>query len=96
MPSFFFDKWSIGAEITWDQQWSTHIRHTDKYRELVYSEAKDGWYGVSAFTVRYGIRASVLLRKRVEILLRGGYEQDGKWDYRTPPFYAVLAANVRF
>ncbi len=95
IPGYYGEAWFLAAEVTWDQQWSTYIKQSDTYREYGFSEARDGWYRMSAYKVRYGARVGVLIRNRVEILLRGGYEQDGKWDTQTPPFYAVLGTNVR-
>lgn len=95
MPGFYSTTWFLAAEVTWDQQWSTYIEHSDAYREYGYADAKDGWYRISSYKFRYGARIGMLIRKRVELLLRGGFEQDGKWDTETPPIYAVLGANLR-
>ncbi len=96
LPGICLSKFSANAELTWDQQWATHIEHSDEYRQWVFADAKDGWYSITAFTIRYGARIGVLVNSHIEVLLRGGYEQDGTYDYRTPPFYTILSVNKRF
>lgn len=96
LPGICFRKFSVNAELTWDQQWATHVEHSDLYRQWVFADAKDGWYGTAAFIIRYGARAGISVKEHFEVLLSGGCEQDGRYDYRTPPFYGTLSVNRRF
>jgi hypothetical protein len=96
MPGYYASRWFVAAEVFWDQQWTTHLRHSDNYREFVYDGAQDGWYGASSFFMRYGLRVGGLAWRHLELMLRGGYEQHGRYETRVPPFYAILSLCFRF
>jgi hypothetical protein len=96
VPGYYAPLWCIGAEIVWDQEWTTYIKHSSFYKNFMYTGAIDGWYYVPAFFMRYGARAGLLIREKFEIVIRGGFEQHGKYDKLVPPFYAILGLNIRF
>jgi hypothetical protein len=96
MPGVYAAKWFIAGELFWIQTWSSHLRHTDRYREKVYDDVKDGWYRTPAVVGRFGGRVGGIAFGRVEMLLRGGYEQHGKYNKLVPRFYAIFSTNVRF
>ena len=51
---FTNDKWNIGAEIYYNQVFSTYIKHTDKYKENVFDGA-DGCYKNTAANIKIGL-----------------------------------------
>lgn len=95
-PGYYPDRWFVAAELAWDQQWATHVRHSSAYREHVYEGVSDGWYRATGTTVRYGARVGGRPWRRMELWLRAGYEQHGRYDSVIPPFYALLGINFRF
>lgn len=95
-PGYYSDLFFIAPEFTWDAQWLTHISYSDMYRDVVHNDAVEGWYGNSADTLRLGARAGVLIKEKIELLVRGGYEFHGVYDFKAPPFYAFLGSNYRF
>ena len=42
------EKFEYGVEVLWTSTLATNIQHTDKYRDQVYAEVQDGWYGATA------------------------------------------------
>ena len=96
MPGWYADRWFAAAEVSWDQSWTTHLRHSNLYRSVVYEGVQDGWYGLPGFTMRYGARVGGLVTPFLEVWLRGGYEQHGRFDTLAPPLYAVLGTTARF
>ena len=95
-PGWYARRWFAAAELAWDQAWTTHLRHTDAYRRVVYEDVQDGWVRLSGWTLRYGARVGGLPLSWLEIWLRAGYEQHGRFDLVAPPVYAILGTSVRF
>lgn len=96
MPGWYGERWLLAAELSWDRQWLTHLEPTAEHRSRIYADARSGWYGASADTLRAGVRAGLLSSGRFELLLRVGYEVHGRYDAMLPPLYAVVSGNVRF
>jgi len=96
MPGYYPRRWFLAAEVSWDQQWGTHLEHSDAYRNVVYDEVQDGWYRTTGFTMRYGARVGGRPWKRMELWLRAGFEQHGRFDTVAPPVYAIAGLNFRF
>ena len=96
MPGWYAERWFAAAELGWDQSWTTHLRHSEAYRTVIYEGVHDGWYRVPGFTLRYGARVGGLVTPFLELWLRAGYEQHGRFDTVAPPVYAVLGTTARF
>jgi hypothetical protein len=95
-PGWYARRWFAAADLAWDQAWTTHLRHSDAYRRVVYEDVQDGWVRLSGWTLRYGARVGGLPAPWLEIWLRTGYEQHGRFDQVAPPLYAILGTSVRF
>ncbi|WP_257448554.1 hypothetical protein [Archangium lipolyticum] len=95
-PGWYAERWLLAAELSWDQQWLTYLEPTAEHRSRIYADARSGWYGGSAVTLRAGARVGLLSSERFELLLRAGYEWHGRYDAMLPPLYALVSANVRF
>ncbi len=96
MPGYYGRRWFAAGELSWDQEWATHTRHSDIYRRVVYQDVKDGWYGLTGLTMRYGARIGGRPWRRLELWVRAGYEQHGRFNTIAPPIYGLIGANVRF
>lgn len=95
MPGYYGRRWFAAAELSWDQEWATALRHSDIYRQVVYEDVRDRWYGVTGVTMRYGARLGGRPWRRLELWIRGGYERHGKFDHLAPPVYGLVGANLR-
>ena len=49
------EKWAVLGTAGIDWAWSTHIRHEDLYRELVYADVQDGWYRNTGANLALGV-----------------------------------------
>ncbi len=96
MPGWYPERWFIAAELSWGQTWAAHLKHSDLYRDVVFDGVTDGWYRTPGFTMRYGARVGGCPWKPMEVWLRAGYEQHGRFDIVAPPLYALLGVNFRF
>ena len=94
-PGLYTDKITIASEIFWDSEWATYITFSDYY-QFIYSDGKEGWYAGSSNIFRFGARIGGLIKKRVEIYVKAGYELQGKYNLKVPPVYAVLGSSIRF
>jgi hypothetical protein len=88
----------FGADLQYNPFFATHIKHSDFWRQYYYSEAKDGWYKLTANTWRVGGYFSTLFgtEKMLELNLRGGYQTSGQFDKLIPGFYAIIGFNKKF
>lgn len=96
MPGYYPSRWFIAADLSWDQQWGTYVRHSDAYRRIVYADVADGWYRTTGHTLRAGARVGGRPWRRMELWLRAGYERHGRHNRLAPPLYALLGLDVRF
>lgn len=90
-------KWNTGMEFTYNKIFSTHITHTDVYKDNVYEGAVDGWYKTTAANIRIGVLANYRIKK-FDINLRAGISRTGQFnDYLfVPSMYANLGVSYRF
>lgn len=95
-PGWYAKRWFAAAEVAWDQSWTTRLDHTDAYRDVVYEDVQDGWLRLGGFTMRYGARVGGLVLPSLELWVRAGYEQHGRFDTVAPPLYAVVGSTFRF
>lgn len=91
------EKWNTGIEMTYNQIFSTNIKHTDKYRENVFEQAVDGWYKNTAANIRLGILVNRRINK-VDLFFGAGLSKTSQFkDYLfVPTYYANLGINYRF
>ena len=90
------DRWNTGIEVFYNQMFSTHIVHTDKYKDNIF-EAEDGWYKNTAANIRIGF----LLNRRIkkfDINFRAGYSGTGEFNNYlfVPNMYSTLGLIFRF
>lgn len=94
---FTGEKWSVGAEFIYNKIVSTHITHTDKYRDNVLADAVDGWYENTASNIRMGM----IVNRRInnfDVHLRTGVSKTGTFGgyLFVPPLYMHIGLNYRF
>ena len=95
LGGFYARHWFAAAELGVDWALATHITHDDAYRMQVYADARDGWYGSSATTLRTGVQTGASFGGN-DIVLRLGRLQDLAGNPALVPFYATLGYDRRW
>lgn len=85
--------WFAAVELGIEAIGGAYIENSDRYREVVYAAAKDGWYRDTGGTFYAGAHAGVSLRA-FDIVLRLGHARASTFESKTVPFFALLGANV--
>jgi len=87
----FADKWYVAGEANYRKFLLMYMEHSDWYRENVYADAKDGWYGSTGGMFNFGIQGGYTFGGILEATLRLGiYKTEAFHDPIGLPFYANL------
>lgn len=93
---YYRKKWFLATEIGFDKAIVTHFKHTQKYRDEIYSEVLNGWYEPSTGgNFYYGLSGGYSFKK-FDITLDLG--KVISQDFKTSPFlpfYLKLGINYR-
>ena len=91
------EKWSYGGEATYNKIFTTHIKHTDKYRDLVFADAVDGWYKNTAGNIQAGIYVNRRIKK-FDLSFRTGMSKTARLNeyLLVPTFYGIMGLEYRF
>jgi len=92
---FYARHWFVAGETGFDWSMTTHITHSDEYRELVYPGARDGWYAMSGGIIRYGVQAGASFGRH-DLVLRAGQMVEIGGETPMLPFYGTLALDTRW
>jgi hypothetical protein len=92
---FYARHWFVAGETGFDWSMTTHITHSDEYRELVYPGARDGWYAMSGGIIRYGVQAGASFGRH-DLVLRAGQMIEIGGETPMLPFYGTLALDTRW
>jgi hypothetical protein len=94
---FTNDKWNAGLELNYNHIFTTHIAHTQKYKENVFEEVQDGWYRNTASNIRIGVLVNRTIN-RFDVYLNGGISRTGQFNAYlfVPTMYALVGVNFRF
>ncbi len=87
--------WGLSGEGGYEQIFATYLSHSDRYRNTLYANAKDGWYAISGSTATVGLRGGVRFGA-VELALRAGLKATGQLHALNPPFYFTLGGAYAF
>jgi hypothetical protein len=91
---FYAYHWFAAGEAGFDWAMTTHVAHSDQYRETVYQGARDGWYALAGGNFRYGLQAGASVGRH-DIVLRVGRMVDIGGGAPMQPFYATLTLDTR-
>jgi hypothetical protein len=85
-----------GVDLGWEQGLSTHIHHSDWYREDIYPDAEDGWIAFPSGRLRFGLYGGGDPTPRLRLAARLGLDVDrtGRTDF--VPIVAVATVAWRF
>ncbi len=87
--------WFAAIDAGADWSFATYVANGDRYRQIVYSGARDGWYRMPGGNFRAGAQAGLSF-SRLELALRVGRLRDLKGNGPTFPLYGTLAVTTRF
>lgn len=93
---YYKPKWFVAGEVGFDKAIVTHFKHSETFKETIFSDVRDGWYEPSTGgNFMYGIQTSYSFNKS-DIIFNIGMvtTQDFK---TTPliPYYLMLGYNHR-
>jgi hypothetical protein len=87
---YYASRWFLASEFGFDYTVSTHITHSQLYRDTVYENARDGWYINPGGNYRLGGQAGASFG-RYDAVLRAGILRDMMGGLPTFPYYATVA-----
>lgn len=96
-PCLVGEKWNVGLDISYTQIISSHIVHTDLYREVVYADVVDGWYKSTASNINLGVDLNRRV-KRADLFFKGGISRTGTFNSYlfVPSLYMRIGGAYRF
>jgi hypothetical protein len=92
---FYARHWFVAGELGFDWAITTHVNHSDLYRETVYADARDGWYSAPGGNLRAGLQAGASFG-RYGLALRVGQVRDVGGAPPMVPFYGTLALETQW
>lgn len=95
MGGYYARGWFAAGELGFDWALTTHVAHSDRYRQNVYAGARDGWYANPGGNIRAGAQGGAAFG-RYDIVLRLGVVRDTAGDEPLLPFYGTLAVNAKW
>lgn len=95
LGGYYARHWFVAGEVGFDWAISTYVAHSDRYREQVYADARDGWYGDSGGNVRVGLQTGASFGL-YDLVLRAGAVRDVAGEPPLLPLYATLALDRRW
>lgn len=92
---YYRSHWFLSVEAGFDWAISTHVAHSKGYRDHVFEEARNGWYGAPRGNARYGLQTGVTF-SRFDVAFRVGQLRDTRGEAPLLPFYGTLALVTRW
>jgi hypothetical protein len=92
---WYAPRWFAAVDAGADWSFATYVANSERYRQLVYADARDGWYRMPGGNFRAGVQAGVSF-SRFELALRLGGLRDLKGNGPALPLYGTLAVTTRF
>src|SRR5262245_65015046 len=92
---FYARHWFVAGETGVDMAITTHVTHSDEYRQDVYAGARDGWYAPTGGVIRYGVQAGASFGRH-DLVLRVGQMVEAGGEKPLLPFYGTLALDTRW
>lgn len=93
---YYKKNWFAATEVGFDKAIVTHFKHTQKYRDEIYSDVIDGWYEpATGGNVNYGLQMGYSFKKMDMTINLGKIISQ---DFKTAPilpFYLNLGINYR-
>jgi hypothetical protein len=87
---YFSRHWFLAGEFGFDYTLTTHVTNSQTYRNIVYANARDGWYVNPGGNYRLGAQAGASFG-HYDLVLRAGILRDMLGNPPLLPVYATLA-----
>ncbi len=87
--------WFAAVDAGADWSFATYVANSERYRQIVYAGARDGWYRMPGGNFRAGVQAGLSF-SRVDLALRLGRLRELKGNGPALPLYATVAVTTRF
>jgi hypothetical protein len=91
----YVPRWFAAGELGFDWAIATHVTNSPMYRDVIFADARDGWYSNAGGNLRYGLQAGLTLG-RYTATLRAGQLRDVSGGQPLLPFYGTLAVDTRW
>lgn len=96
VAGYYKPKWFVAGEVGFDKAIVTHFKHSEVFKNTIYSNVKDGWYEpATGGNFYYGLQGGYTFKK-VDITINLG--KVVSQDFNTSPFlpfYINLGINYR-
>ncbi len=92
---WYAPRWFAAVDAGADWSFATYVENSERYRQIVYAGARDGWYRMPGGNFRAGVQAGLSF-SRFELALRLGRLRDLKGNGPALPIYGTLAVTTRF
>lgn len=93
---YFKSKWFVAGEVGFDKAIVTHFKHSETFKETIFTDVKDGWYEpATGGNFQYGIQTGYSFNQ-ADITLNIGMVRTQ--DFQTTPlipYYLMLGYNYR-
>jgi hypothetical protein len=90
---YYAPRWFVAGETGADWVAATRITFSERYRTVVYSGAKNGWYRTPGGTTYVGLHAGLSFSS-FDLIVRAGHPRTTALAEQTLPFYFTLGVNV--
>jgi hypothetical protein len=94
-PGYYKKSWFVATEITYDKFLFSHIKNSKHYKEVYYSEAKDGWYKNTGGNFHFGLIAGKSLKKG-ELNIKLGMITTEQLNLVLVSYYAQVGYRIYF
>ena len=95
LGGYYARHWFAAGEVGFDWVVTTHVSHSDRYRQVVYAEARDGWYGLPGGNLRGGVQIGGSFA-RYDLVLRAGLLRNSSGESPLFPIYGTLTFDTRW
>jgi hypothetical protein len=95
LPGYQSRRWGIALELGSETNLTTHLTHTQLYRDTGYAGVRDGWYAMPGGTLQLGLRGGFRLGN-LELLASAGLQATEHLEAGLPPYYATVGSTYAF
>jgi hypothetical protein len=88
-------RWFAALEAGADWEIATYVKNSDRYRQIIYAGARDGWYRMPGGNFRLGLQTGLSF-SRFDVALRAGRLLDVGGNSPPLPYYVTLGLTTRF
>jgi hypothetical protein len=95
LGGYYAPRGFVAAGLGFDWAISTHVKHSDEYRDRVYEDAQSGWYATPGGEFHADLEGGITFG-RVDVTLRLAHVRDVRLKPAMIPVAAGLGVNVHW